>query len=489
MELNALEFQARKRNAWQVFDLTLLVVHRWGLQMFFLWFLQALIIFVPMALIFDSFIALLIVWWLKPVIERPLLQYASQAAFGYKPGIGECLSTITKLGVVKIALMLTWRRLSLQRAFAAPVDQLEGLHGHSRSSRVTVLESLSNHRQALWLIFCVYVEFILMLAFSLVFFAMVPGSENIEFDVDLLFLYEDSIDIITTLGSLLSYGVIAPYYVTGGFLGYLNSRVELEGWDIELAFKRMAKRLAPVLLLVLCTPFLFGIYDNNALASTVTVEDVETVERQIQALYSNTDVVVISQTWQPTAQIFNGFDMDIEWLVDVIKWLFKVFTGDYSWFATFFWGAIILLLGFVLWKLLRLPLIKLTPVAKHLHQEIPQFVSTIETRNIPDDLLAAASLANSEGNSRLALTWLLYHGLSCAQIHYGVALSASMTEGECELALKSSLSADAFSPYSDLFQLWMTEAWAHQKASTESIEQLISSFTKPVQANRSELCS
>lgn len=484
MELNSLDFEARKRNAWQVFDLTLLAVHRWGFKMFILWFLQASIIFLPLMLLFDNFVALLVVWWFKPVIERPLLHYASQVAFGYRPTTRECLGAIKDLGFGKILLLLTWRRFSLQRAYVAPVDQLEGLKGSARTGRLSVLDSLSNHRQSLWLIFCLHVEMICMFAFSLALYSMMPGTQEIEFDVQLLFLYEDTFSLVSTLTSLLSYGLIAPYYVTGGFLGYINSRAELEGWDIELAFKRMSKRIMPALCLLLCLPLIGGLYGNTAEAVSMTFDDVETVRMHVENIYSEEEVVVISNTWQMAEQEFGDYNFDVEWLIAFIEWLVDVFTGDYAWVAAFFWGIIIVLLGFVVWKLVRLPKVKLRPSVKPHKLEMPQFVKTVITRDIPSDLLAAATAANKKGDSRLALAWLLYHGFSFAHKHYGVSLKPSMTEGECESSLQAALSQQAFTPYSTLIQLWMSEAWAQKNASKKSIDELITVFFELSQESR-----
>ena len=45
---------------------------------------------------------------------------------------------------------------------------------------------------------------------------------------------------------MIAVTVIEPFYVGAGFGLYLNSRTHLEGWDIELTFRRLASRLAPV---------------------------------------------------------------------------------------------------------------------------------------------------------------------------------------------------------------------------------------------------
>ena len=42
---------------------------------------------------------------------------------------------------------------------------------------------------------------------------------------------------------------LEPFYVAAGFALYLNRRTLLEGWDIELALRRIAERHAVVLFM------------------------------------------------------------------------------------------------------------------------------------------------------------------------------------------------------------------------------------------------
>ena len=57
----------------------------------------------------------------------------------------------------------------------------------------------------------------------------------------------------------LAVAFIEPFYVGAGFGLYLNRRTQLEAWDLEIAFRRMRKRLEAVgtsvlLALALCLP-------------------------------------------------------------------------------------------------------------------------------------------------------------------------------------------------------------------------------------------
>src|SRR5512145_26648 len=70
------------------------------------------------------------------------------------------------------------------------------------------------------------------------------------------------------LEDMLSYAaavlVLEPFYVAAGFALYLNRRTLLEGWDIEVALRRIAERhaaaalLVPLSLVLLFCPVLSG---------------------------------------------------------------------------------------------------------------------------------------------------------------------------------------------------------------------------------------
>src|SRR5690606_35158648 len=70
----------------------------------------------------------------------------------------------------------------------------------------------------------------------------------------------DWLDLVLTQNELLhilmlvGMALVAPFYVAGGFALYLNRRIELEAWDIDLVFRRLAARLSrvtPILVMVL----------------------------------------------------------------------------------------------------------------------------------------------------------------------------------------------------------------------------------------------
>ena len=51
------------------------------------------------------------------------------------------------------------------------------------------------------------------------------------------------VDVLLSLLPILAVTLLEPFYVGGGFALYLNRRVELEGWDLEVAFRKAAARI------------------------------------------------------------------------------------------------------------------------------------------------------------------------------------------------------------------------------------------------------
>src|SRR5690606_34093737 len=77
-----------------------------------------------------------IIWWLKPLFEHPLLHILSQAVFGYLPTTRETLAAFPAQARRQLFLSLTSRRLSLTRSMVLPGMQLQGLRRERRKQRL-----------------------------------------------------------------------------------------------------------------------------------------------------------------------------------------------------------------------------------------------------------------------------------------------------------------------------------------------------------------
>jgi len=128
MKLDQVTLEIRPRSAWEAVDLGLLMAKRWWLPMMKIWLLVSFPVFVFTLLIPANFfwVGALLLWWLKPVLERPLLHILSHAVFNDLPDTRSTFKRFPALALKQVFASLTWRRLSPNRSMDLPVLQLEG---------------------------------------------------------------------------------------------------------------------------------------------------------------------------------------------------------------------------------------------------------------------------------------------------------------------------------------------------------------------------
>lgn len=201
-------------------------------------------------------------WWLKPVYARAWGVVLGQGLFGSPPtGLG-LWRALWQQGRRGLFGDLLWRRPDPARTIFLPVTLLEGLVGAgARRRRRNLVEG---HTASLWsaMTSCLLIEFA-------VFCGLVAGGAMLL--PDEIAGYENVFGL-RDWGGDRSYALIAAYaaaiavaeplFIASGFGLYINRRTTLEGWDVELTFRRMAQRLASAstaaLLLLVVGAFGFG---------------------------------------------------------------------------------------------------------------------------------------------------------------------------------------------------------------------------------------
>jgi hypothetical protein len=185
----------------------------------------------------------LVLWWLKPWLDRTVLFVLSRAAFGQTTTPRDLWQAQRTVWWKQLITTLTLRRLSPWRSLTQPVYQLEGLSGWKLRKRS--LQIRSGHRDTALLITSAFSFAELALCFALLSLVLwfIPGE--VEFDWMALFTEDDPTHTL----SLAYYGAYAavvaflePFYVGAGFALYLNRRVELEAWDVEQELRRAFAR-------------------------------------------------------------------------------------------------------------------------------------------------------------------------------------------------------------------------------------------------------
>lgn len=246
VRLEDLSIAVRPRNPWEAMDLGLMLVRRNWRAVYGPWLILVLPFFVILNVVLQDmmWVAGIVFWWFKPAYDRIVLHVFSRAAFGDAPGVGDTLRAIPSLARSGLFSHLTLLRLDFARAFNLPVWQLEGLRGRARRKRNAVLQ-LRARSYAVWLtIACVHLEWVVY--FSLFFLVAMLFPTNLQGDVLTTMFAEEgpyALQLATNFAYVLTVTLIEPFYVAAGFSLYLNRRTQLEGWDLELAFRRLGARL------------------------------------------------------------------------------------------------------------------------------------------------------------------------------------------------------------------------------------------------------
>ncbi|MDR3173030.1 MAG: hypothetical protein LBU19_02160 [Treponema sp.] len=186
-----------------------------------------------------------ILWWLSPLFDRLILHVAAKRFFepqaslsGLFRGLGGSLGR-------GLAGDLLWRRLSPWRAAMLPLRLLEE---RSRKNRRRIRERKRSLSQG-GLHFCIFLTF---WCFTLQWI-LLAGEAFFVFMISRLFSdpqfssFSDFFlgkGLFYYTGWCVNFLVVESVYVCMGFGLYLNSRVEVEGWDIELLFRNFAARRA-----------------------------------------------------------------------------------------------------------------------------------------------------------------------------------------------------------------------------------------------------
>ncbi|TLU67220.1 hypothetical protein FE810_02760 [Thalassotalea litorea] len=512
MEINRLAFVPRPRTPWQVFDLSLQFYRGNFWTMWKIYLAQALPLAFVLFLVFEPVVASLIFWWLKPLMERPLLDFLSKQTFSQDTSTKANLKVLKRLRIVDIVAMLTWLRLSPNRAYLASVEQLELLTGTARQKRKTLLIGRMQNKQTQWMLFMVHLEMILIFAIYMGLFFFLPNEDPISqmfdpYGESSLLQEQISFWIYVVVVSL-----IGPWFSCGGFMMYLNSRIKLEAWDLELGFKRLSLRLpqwaiaviaAGIFTAALPQPVEAAQATNTELSSPLTENhdssDKSTqqankagingdeksqrslqVRNEIKNIYEENELI-------NRKNIYKLSEDDTKEESSMPQWL-EAFFSMFSWLSLLApmiqWLLYGLILWFILWVVYRLYGIysqqetvpsqraNKAPMKKN-PQVVPEFFENIETQQWPDDLLAAAKHSLGEDDDRQALIYLLKYGLDYIGTAAPDLLTYSMTEPECQSAIKQNFSAQVFLPMQKLFALWMAKAWAHREIDTTEILSLI----------------
>ncbi len=498
MRFEDLSVTVRPRNPWEAMDLGLRMLQRWWRDLLPAWLIISLPLFILFNIIFrdNPGWALILTWWCKPLYDRVLLLVYSRRVFGQQVNIQEVFAALPDLlWRSGLWLHLTIYRLDFTRSFRLPIWQLEGLRGKSRSKRVYALSGRAGG-YATWLtLICLHLEAFLQLALVGLLWMFTPEVIvqsvweyfwNLMAGESFPYWFLLSVNIVYYLGVT----IIEPFFVAAGFALYLNRRTLLEGWDIEIAFRRLANRIKSFgrnTGRIAASLLLTGILSAYCLPQPLQAEEITTDKEALSAqrLAASDSGEVIRQVLQD--KDFGGERMTEEWALKEFErtamdkpeldlgWIADIIRSLANLTEVLLWVGIILLALFLISRIARM----VNPPGKDQRaRNIPAVISGLDIRpeSLPDDVAGTARALWQQGQYREALS-LLYRGTVSSLVHhYEVNLTEGATEGDVLQASGPLLANETLDLLRQITRSWQTIAYAHRQPDDRQAQQVFSAW-------------
>jgi hypothetical protein len=499
MDLRNLTIRIRPRTPWEAIDLGLLMGRQWWWPMARLWLLLTapllvLSLTLPKEL---GWIGPTLYWWGKPLWERPLLYFLSQSIFAQPPSLRQSLRMAWPQLRRDALASLLWRRFSPERAFNAPVTVLEQLRGQARQRRLAVLSGRDATVAGRCFFVILHIEGFLLLATWLFLYMMLPQGVELSL-VSLPHLLDTrAYQWINALTYWACSTAVAPFFVAVGFASYLNRRIWLEAWDIDIAFRQLAQRLTPPplnrgllsLLLALC--LLAPMASPPSHAQSPQLQEPVKEQEQEQAPSKLTPELARQQAQAVLAG--EDFHQKSAYYDHRWRWKSKEDPGEpnlrFEWLATalaafakvleiLLW---ILVLGLVAWVALHyrdlLARFGYCASAPRAQLQITQaFGLDLRPENLPADVAGTAWHWIQAGRMRDGLG-LLYRASLIELLQRGLQIRDSDTEANCLQLLQAQAAQLQLTPssagyFTQLTHTWQRLAYGHEAPELPLAQQL-----------------
>lgn len=472
MRLDQVTAEIRPRSDWEAVDLGFALVRRDFWRCFAVWWLA---LWVPVVAagwcLWDRPLWWLVCfWWWKPAGMRMVLFELSRRLFGERPAWRASLREIPRVWARRFWYRFGWARFSPWLPVTLAVEDLEGLRG-----KAYVQRCLQVTRRGEWVMIWIYfladlaaVWFgwaILLLVKMLVpegqdgAWRMAVESWDPHDPTSIPLLILRTVVVCTMLAMSLT-----DVFVAGaGFGVYLNNRTWLEGWDVELAFKRLAQRLTKGALMGLLLGALFMPAPCHAAAP----RDPAQVIREVKADPAFTVHTVMDKIPNPSKHSWSWHWPHWLRLGSMPAWYGK------AWML----AAMVLLagaIGWLLWTNRRVFLGRWRRPRRTADSRAVRVVMgmVVAPESLPADLPGEAWELWRQGRRRESLA-LLYRGaISRVMVAGHVEIQESDTEGDCLRRVDQAGPAAHPDYFRSLTGVWIRLAYADHCPADGEVESL-----------------
>jgi hypothetical protein len=473
MRLEDVTAEIRPRSDWEAVDLGFAMVRRDFWRCFTVWWLALLVPLLIAGWFLREMPLVLaaLFWWWKPVGSRMVLFDLSRRLFGEKPDWRAVFREIPRAWFRRFFYRMVVARFSPWLPVTLAVEDLEGLRGKAYRQRAKQLARRGDG-VVMWLYFAadLTAAWLALSVFAIVIMMMPEGESgpwqaaleafdrNNPFDIPLVISW-------TAAGCAMLGMALVDIFVTGaGFGVYVNNRTWLEGWDVELAFKRLGQRLGRVAAMLVLAASIFCPLPSHARLPS-TDQDI------IRDVKAHEDFKVHSETYKvPVSKSKSG-------------------TSSWSGFGTlpgyvaliFGYTVLAVLVAFLAWIIwINRHAFRLQNTAGRKLEEAPsaRMVMGMEVtaESLPKDIPTAAWALWIDGRRHEALA-LLYRGTISKVIDVArVEIQESDTEGDCLRRVVDAGSTAHPAYFKGLTGAWMKLAYAAQEPPELEVRALCESW-------------
>ncbi len=484
MRIESLAVELRPRSGWEAMELGAALVRRHAAAIWVPWIIVTGLAFTLLNLaawaIDQLWLALLAMWWLRPVFDRIPLYVLSRAVFGSVPTVADTLRAQLYWGWRPMLGHLTWRRFSPLRTAMLPVDLLEGAAPAVMRERRRVIGAGNGGHAAMLTLMCLHFILALQISAVLIPLVFVPNELLSEFGL------------------------------------YLNRRTQLEAWDLEIAFRRMRRRLAAAagtsLVALVClvplamSPMPAAAQDAQAPPSAATdetpadkaasdstddvpadeeaeaddrsLDDIfgdqrvahQAFERSVKQAYKDPDLrpTRTISVWKPKKkkeEKKDPFDMpSLAWLGAIFA-----FVAEYG-----LWLLLAVLVGLLVATAKRwLPWLQLAARPPQAQPDPVDVRSVDEHEPLPPDIATTARRLWAQGQPRRALALLYRASVEAMVARIDAHLPPGATEAECLRASRRMPEAEDREAFQRVVRVWQYAAYGHSLPEAGDFESLL----------------
>jgi hypothetical protein len=199
----------------------------------------------------EQYFSWLALWLLKPLFDRPILHVISIRFFENGASMERLFKGLGKTIFRGLPGDLLWRRFSPLRSAMIPVRVLEPAAKSEKENYGFGKRLLAERKKLLkkgGLGYCLFLSVwgasleIVLLAGEILFFITMAELMRKGFISSFASSLQDA-EIYIFAAWCFNYMLVETLYVCMGFSLYINSRIEVEGWDIEITFRNLAEKL------------------------------------------------------------------------------------------------------------------------------------------------------------------------------------------------------------------------------------------------------